>query len=135
MRATGMGLKRLTDSPAFDDQAALSPDGNPPAFVSTRDSGSTDIYILDLKTRQTRNLTNSPGGDYRPSWSPDGRRLAFSSDRRTKLQRSSGKWELLQAASVYMVETDSRALRKLSSDGQLAGSPKWSLDGTLCGFL
>ena len=43
------------------------------AFVSTRDTGSTDIYLLDLKTRRTRNLTNSPGGDYRPSWSPDGR--------------------------------------------------------------
>ena len=93
VRANGMGLERLTDSPAFDDQAALSPDGNSLAFVSTRDTGSTDIYVLDLKTRHTRNLTNSPGGDYRPSWSPDGRRLAFSSDRGTKLQRSKGNWE------------------------------------------
>jgi TolB protein len=85
VRANGMGLERLTDSPAFDDQAALSPDGNSLAFVSTRDTGSTDIHVLDLKSRQSRNLTNSPGGDYRPSWSPDGRRLAFSSDRGTNL--------------------------------------------------
>src|SRR5215210_6555975 len=41
VRVNGMGLERLTDSPAFDDQAALSPDGNSLAFVSTRDTGST----------------------------------------------------------------------------------------------
>jgi Tol biopolymer transport system component len=130
VRTNGMGLERLTDSPAFDDQAALSPDGNSLAFVSTRDTGSTDMYVLDLKTRNTRNLTNSPGGDYRPSWSPDGRRLAFSSDRGTALQRSAGKWEQLHPASVYVVNADGRDLRKLSPDGQLAGSPKWSPDGT-----
>jgi TolB protein len=129
VHADGMGLERLTDSPAFDDQAALSPDGSSLAFVSTRDTGSTDIYVLDLKTRHTRNLTKSPGGDYRPSWSPDGRRLAFSSDRGTKLQRSKGNWEQVHPASVYVVNEDGRDLRKLSSDGQLAGSPKWSPDG------
>jgi Tol biopolymer transport system component len=130
VRTSGMELERLTDHPAFDDQAALSPDGNSLAFVSTRDTGSTDIYILDMKTRQTRNLTNSPGGDYRPSWSPDGRRIAFSSDRGTKLQRSRGNWEQVQAASVYIIGADGRDLRKLSSgEGQFAGSPKWSPDG------
>src|SRR6187455_3092168 len=41
----GMQLERLTDDPAFDDQAALSPDGTSLAFVSTRGSGTTDIYI------------------------------------------------------------------------------------------
>ncbi len=129
VRPNGMGLERLTDDPAFDDQAALSPDGSSLAFVSTRDTGSTDIHILDLKTRQTRNLTNSPGGDFRPSWSPDGRRIAFSSDRGTRLQRSRGTWEQLHAASLYVVGTDGRDLRKLSPEGQLAGSPKWSPDG------
>jgi len=126
----GMQLERLTDDPAFDDQAALSPDGTSLAFVSTRGSGTTDIYILDLKSRRVRNLTNAPGGDFRPSWSPDGKRLAFSSDRGTPLQRSAGTWEHVHAASVYVVDADGRGLRKISSDGQLAGSPKWSPDGT-----
>ena len=39
VRTNGMGLERLTDDPAFDDQAALSPDGNSLAFVSTRGHG------------------------------------------------------------------------------------------------
>jgi TolB protein len=130
IRVDGMGLERLTDDPAFDDQAALAPDGRSLAFVSTRTAGTTDIYILDLQTRTVRNLTNSPGGDFRPSWSPDGLRLAFSSDRGTKVQRSAGTWEHVHAASVYVIGADGRDLRKVSSDGQLAGSPKWSPDGT-----
>ena len=130
VRTDGMGLERLTDNPAFDDQAALSPDGNSLAFVSSRDSGSTDVYVMDMKTRHIRNLTRSPGGDYRPSWSPDGRKIAFSSDRGTKLQRSPGNWEQAQAASVYVVDADGGNLRKLTGEGPFAGSPKWSPDGT-----
>src|SRR4051794_38520440 len=130
VRTDGMGLERLTDSAAFDDQAALAPDGNSVAFVSSRDSGSTDIFVMDLKTRHIRNLTKSPGGDYRPSWSPDGRKIAFSSDRGTGLQRSPGNWEQVQSASVYVVDADGGSLRKLSADRQFAGSPKWSPDGT-----
>ena len=125
VRANGMGLERLTDSPAFDDQAALSPDGNSLAFVSTRDTGSTDIYVLDLKTRHTRNLTNSPGGDYRPSWSPDGRRLAFSSDRGTALQRSKGNWEQVhqQAStlSTRMATTCANSRRRASLPDRRSG--------------
>jgi Tol biopolymer transport system component len=130
IRVNGMNLERLTDDPAFDDQAALSPDGSSLAFVSTRSAGSTDIYILDLNSRRVRNLTNTPGGDFRPGWSPDGKRLAFSSDRGTPLRRSAGTWEHVHAASVYVIDADGRGLQKVSSDGQLAGSPKWSLDGT-----
>lgn len=130
VRTDGMAVERLTDHPAFEDQAALSPDGSTVAFVSTRDAGSTDIYILDLKTKKVRNLTKSVGADYRPSWSPDGRRITFSSDRDTKLLRSKGNWEQAQAASVFVIDADGGNLRKLSSaEGQFAGSPKWSPDG------
>lgn len=129
VRTSGMGLERLTDDAAYDDQAALSPDGGSLAFVSTRDAGSPDIYVLDLKTRKIRNLTNSPGGDFRPSWSPDGQTIAFSSDRGTPFRPSKGRWEHVHAASVYVIRVDGHGLRKLSPEGQLAGSPKWSPDG------
>ena len=35
-RVDGTAVERLTDSPAFDDQAALSPDNHALAFVSSR---------------------------------------------------------------------------------------------------
>ena len=128
VRTDGIGLERLTDDSAFDDQAALSPDGALLAFVSTRDRGSTDIYILDLSTGTVRNLTDAPGGDFRPSWSPDGEMLAFSSDRGTGFESAQGRWEHVHSASVYIVGGDGTGLRKISPQGWLAGSPKWSSD-------
>jgi len=130
VKTTGMGLERLTDDAAYDDQAALSPDGRSMAFVSTRGDGTTDIYVLDLASKSIRNLTSSPGGDFRPAWSPDGRLIAFSSDRGTRVQMSRGRWEQLHATSIYIVGTDGQGLRKLTTaEGQAVGSPKWSHDG------
>ena len=134
-RVDGTALERLTDSPAFDDQAALSPDNRSVAFASSRGDGSTDIYIMDIASREVRNLTNSPGGDFRPSWSPDGRAIAFSSDRgggfpHQNFPDRGGKWEHVQAASVYVISADGSGLRKLTTDPEImAGSPKWSADG------
>ena len=129
VRADGMGLERLTDHSAFDDQAALSPDGRALAFVSTRDRGSTDIYLLDVQTGEVRNLTDAPGGDYRPSWSPDGRWLAFSSERGKPPRMAAGRWEHIHEPSVYVMRADGGGVRRLTADGQLAGSPRWSADG------
>src|SRR5262245_2484000 len=47
----GTGLERLTDDPAFDDQGALSPDGNTLAFVSTRGSGYPNLWVMNVATR------------------------------------------------------------------------------------
>jgi Tol biopolymer transport system component len=43
VKPDGSGLIQLTDHPAFDDHAALSPDGHTLAFVSTRGEGNTNI--------------------------------------------------------------------------------------------
>ncbi len=130
VRADGTHLERLTDHPAYDDQAALSPDNRQAAFVSTRDQGSTDIYLLDIATRAVRNLTNAPGSDHRPSWSPDGQLIAFTSDRGTGMPHSAGRWEHLQTASIYLIKPDGTGLRKLPTEpGMTVGSPKWSADG------
>jgi len=44
------GLERLTYDPAFDDQAALSPDGSTLVFVSTREGGFANLWLQDLST-------------------------------------------------------------------------------------
>ena len=129
VRLDGSGLERLTDDPAYDDQAALSPDGKQLAFVSSRGSGSNDIWVLDLGTRKSRNLTDAPGGDFRPSWSPDGKWIAFSSDRDTKILYAKGRWEHLHPVSLYVIQADGKGLRRLTPEGKFAGSPKWSPDG------
>src|SRR5258708_16054477 len=137
----GSGLERLTDDDGFDDQASLSPDGNQLAFVSTRGSGTNNIWILDIKTRKARNLTGVPAlqapagkmdGFFRPSWSPYANWIAFSSDRGTDFRRHKfplPSFEHIQAASIYLIQPNGTGLRKLTAEGEMAGSPKWSADG------
>jgi TolB protein len=129
----GSGLERLTDSPAFDDQGSLSPDGRTLAFVSTREGGTANIWLLDIASRHVRNLTRSRGGNFRPSWSPDGKWIAFSSDRdtsRVRFTRDKGPfaWELMQTTAIYIVHPDGTGLKRLTALDGSAVSPKWSSD-------
>ncbi len=129
----GSGLERLTDNSAFDDQAALSADSTNLAFVSTRSTGTADIWTLNLRSHKLRNLTHGAGGNFRPSWSPDGKRIAFSSDRNTPVRpRGDGpnEFEQVQETSIYMIQADGKGLRRLTPAGMFAGSPKWSADGS-----
>src|SRR3546814_12776495 len=58
-----------------------SPDGNQ-VVMSLARNGVTDIYRMDLRTRQVTQLTNSPSIDTSPSFSPDGTQITFHSDSR-----------------------------------------------------
>jgi TolB protein len=128
VRPDGTGLERLTESPAYDDQAAFSPDGKQLVFVTTRNGGTADLWTMDLQTKRGKALTSGPGGDFRPSWSPDGTWIAFSSDRGSTMPMGRGRWEHLQLADIYLVHPDGTALKRLTTPGNFCGSPKFSAD-------
>ena len=126
----GSGLERLTEHPAYDDQAAPSPDGKSIAFVSSRGTGRTNIWLLDVATKQARVLTPGTGNDFRPSWSPNGEWVAFTSDRNTEAKRVPGQWEHLQSTRLYIVRKDGSGLKALTRGRGVVGTPRWSVDGT-----
>src|SRR3989454_3253417 len=56
---TGSDAIQLTQEPADNSQASVSPDGETIAFVSSRD-GSDDIWLMSRDGSSQRNLTKSP---------------------------------------------------------------------------
>src|SRR5215469_5094277 len=97
-------------------------------FVSTREGGTANLWILDLTFLSTQRLTAGAGGDFRPSWSPDGKWIAFSSGRGKPMPFSEGRWERLQLADLYVVHPDGSGLKKIPVNQDFCGSPKWMGD-------
>ena len=138
----GSGLEQLTRDAAMEDAGALSPDGTRLAFVSTQGGArTTNIWVMDLKTRRARNLTGdgksdppaTMNGNFRPAWSPDGRWIAFTSDRGEKwggAEMGAGAGHS-HPTSLYVMRADGSGLRRLTSTTPTMsiGSPQWSADG------
>lgn len=74
----GSDLVRLTDTPGYDAEATLSPDGKRLVFTSMRD-GDLDIYTMNVDGSDVRRLTHRIGYDGGPFFSPDGKRIVYRS--------------------------------------------------------
>lgn len=107
----------------FDGQVLaprFSNDGNKIAFSIIR-GGNTDVYVMDLRSRQISRLTSDPGIDTSPSFSPDGSQIVFTSDR-------SG------SARLYVMRADGSGQRPISRGGGIYTAPSWSPTGNLIAF-
>jgi Tol biopolymer transport system component len=69
-------LRRLTDSPGYDAEAVVSPDGTRIAFTSERD-GDLDVYTMNADGSDVRRVTDALGYDGGAFFSPDGKRLVY----------------------------------------------------------
>ncbi|HXM63411.1 MAG TPA: Tol-Pal system beta propeller repeat protein TolB [Terriglobales bacterium] len=99
MEADGTNVQRLTDQ-GYAVSPAWSPNGQFLAFAWVRRygpgaPGASDIYLMDVASKQWVQLTHDGGRNDFPSWSPDGRHIVFQSS------RSGGEqiWEMLADGS------------------------------------
>jgi hypothetical protein len=78
--ADGMGLTRLTDTPAQEGGAQWSPLGGSIAFHSDA-TGRYQIYMMNDDGSDVRQLTDGPGNNYGAGWSYTGDAVYFGTDR------------------------------------------------------
>ncbi len=72
----GTGIKKMTDTPGYDAEATISPDGKKIIFTSTRD-GDLDLYVMDKDGKNVKRLTNELGYDGGAFFSPDNKQIVY----------------------------------------------------------
>jgi TolB protein len=72
----GKDIRRLTNTPGYDAEATISPDGKKIVFTSERD-GDLDLYSMDIDGRNIKRLTDAVGYDGGAFYSPDGRMIVY----------------------------------------------------------
>lgn len=131
---SGKIVRQLTNTPGYDAEATLSPDGKKMVFTSMRD-GDLELYIMDLKSGSTRRVTNMLGYDGGAWFSPDGKKLIWRASRpRTEAEVKEYK-ELLNEnlvaptrMEVWVADADGSNARQVSNFGQANWAPAYMPD-------
>ncbi len=130
----GKIVKQLTNSPYYDAEATLSPDGKKMIYTSTKD-GDIELYIMDLKSGKEKRITNHLGYDGGAWFSPDGKKLIWrASSPKTEAEIKEYK-DLLKEnlvaptnMEVWIANADGSNARQVSSFGQANWAPAYMPD-------
>ena len=76
----GTIVKQLTNSPAYDAEATISPDGKKMIYTSTKD-GDIELYIMNLRTGKEKRITHALGYDGGAWFSPNGKKIIWRASR------------------------------------------------------
>jgi dipeptidyl aminopeptidase/acylaminoacyl peptidase len=122
-------LDTLTRGNKSQSNAEVSFDGKMVAFVSNPSedpdrNNNTDIFLMDLASKQTQQLTTFKGPNSGPKFSPDGQQLLFNQS------TGEGNFSMYETSQLFLYHIPTKKISNISAsiDRSIA-SPAWSHDG------
>jgi TolB protein len=130
----GKIVKQLTNSPYYDAEATISPDGKKMIYTSTKD-GDIDLYIMDLRTKKEKRITNLLGYDGGAWFSPDGKKIIWRASR-PKTEAEIKEYKELLAENlvaptnmeVYTANVDGTNVKQITTLGNANWAPAFMPD-------
>lgn len=123
--APAMGPARVaSENPGgYDNQPVFGGDGRAMLFTSSRGGTQTDIYFLELQTRQIRRFADTPESEYSPTVMPDDAGVSVIRVERDGTQR------------VWTLGPDGTTSRVLAAGVKPAGYHAWVDAGRLAVYV
>jgi len=98
-------IKQLTNSPGYDAEATISPDGKKVVYTSTR-SGDLELWTMNIDGSGNRQITDALGYDGGAFFSPDSKQLVFRASRPQTEEAKTAYKDLLKKSVVQPTEME-----------------------------
>jgi Tol biopolymer transport system component len=125
----GADLRQLTNTPGYDAEATVSPDGKKIVFTSLRD-GDLDIYTMNVDGSEVRRLTSAPGYDGGPFFSPDGKQIVYRAHHPQTPEALKDYQDLLKEnlirpskLEIFVMNADGSNQRQITKNGSANFAP------------
>lgn len=130
----GKITKQLTNSPGYDAEATVSPNGKMIVFTSDR-SGDLELYTMDINGNNVKQITFGLGYDGGAFFSPDSKKLVFRSSRPKTPEEIEEYTSLLKEGlvaptnmEIYTCNVDGSNLKQVTNLGKANWAPYFTPD-------
>ena len=122
-------IRQITDSPGYDAEPTVSPDGKKIVFTSTR-SGDLELYTMNIDGTDLKQITSALGYDGGAFFSSDSKQIIFRASRpkteeEVETYKSLLKKGLVQptAMELFICDADGQNMRQITDLGGANWAP------------